>query len=314
MPVPPNSLTAVSVLVPTRNRPDTLPSVLGALAAQDVGGLDPELVVVDNGSETSTRDATARLLVDFPWPARLVDEPAAGVAAARNAAVASAGHDILVFLNDDVVPASTTWLRGHVARLTSAEDDRTVVLGPVTWHPDVPLTPVMAWLEASGKSHSYDRVRKGESPPGELYANNLSLWRSPFEAAGGFDPRFTSYGWQEYDLALRMGDGGLRIAFDDTLGAWHHHHHDLTISLKREEKIGRSAVLFEALNADRDALDTPQLSPGALRAGAAVDRIRRHVRLPERLPRAALRALHRAALAAGIREGQADPALSKARR
>lgn len=312
MPERRSSPTPVSVLVPTRDRPDALPAVLAALAEQDTAGLEPELVVVDNDSEAASRATTAAIVAAHPWPARLVDEPRPGVAVARNTATAAAGSELLVFLNDDVVPRGSDWLRGHVEHLQGADDEHACVLGPVTWHPATPRTPVMTWLERTGKSHDYTRVRRGESPPGEWYANNLSMWRGALDAAGGFDPRFTSYGWQEYDLALRLADAGLRIRFVPALEAWHQHHHDLRRSLAREERIGRSAVLFEALNRDRGHLDTPVLPAWMLTAGALLHTVTGSLPLPERLPGSVLRVLHKAALANGIRRGLRDPALREA--
>lgn len=288
----------VSVLLPTRDRPDTLGAVLDALRAQDTAGLAPELVVVDNGSRPATRALAADLVRAFPWPARLLDERRPGVAAARNAAVAAAAHDVLVLLNDDVVPCGAGWLRGHVDRLASAGHEA-VVLGPVTWHPAVDRTPVMGWLEETGKSHSYVRCRRGESAPGELYANNLSLHRDTLRAAGGFDEALAEYGWEEYDLGLRLHDRGVRIRFAPELGAWHHHRYDLRASLAREEHVGSSAVRFTARHPDR-VLDTPHLPAWAVRAGALAYAPVRRVPLPEALPRPALRIVHKLALASGM--------------
>lgn len=299
----------VSVLLPTRDRPDTLGAVLDALKGQDTRGLAPELVVVDNGSQPATRALAADLVGAFPWPARLLDEPRPGVAAARNAAVAAAAHDRVVLLNDDVVPRTAGWLRGHVERLRAAEDEgEAVVLGPVTWHPAVDRTPVMAWLEDTGKSHSYARCRRGESAPGELYANNLSLRRGTLTAAGGFDEALAEYGWEEYDLGLRLHDRGVRIRFAPELEAWHHHRYDLRASLAREEHVGASAVRFAARHPGR-ALDTPRLPAWAVRAGALAYVPVRRAPLPEALPRPALRLVHRLALASGMaRAGRAERA------
>ncbi len=297
---PDDAPLAVSVLLPTRDRPDSIGRVLAALSAQDVEGLDPELVVVDNGSADPARARVQELVGRHPWPARVVDEPRPGAAAARNAAVRHARHDVLVFLNDDIVPAGTHWLRGHADVHRRAADPVVGVLGPVTWHPDVDATPAMRWLGEAGKFNSYTRVARGETTAGEVYASNLSLHRALYEAAGGFDVALDGYGWEEYDLALRLCDQGLVLRFDAELVAWHHHRYDLRQSLAREEELGASSVRFTARHPRRAGLDTPSLPGWAVRIGGPAYAAVRRVPLPEALPPAALRWLHRVALAHGI--------------
>lgn len=308
--VPASSRPRVSVILPTKDRPDTLPEVLDALERQDLAGLDAELLVVDNGSAPAAVDAARERVARFAWGARFLEESSPGVAAARNTGARVASGAVLVFLNDDVVPADAGWLRGHVDRLLAEDDPRAGVLGPVVWHPGIEITPVMRWLARRGMSHAYGELEAGRSDPAELYANNLSLHRGAFEEAGGFDARFASYGWQEYDFALRLHDRGFRLVLAPELRAWHHHVHDLDDSLRRQERIGRTTVLFNAIHAQRPGLRTPHPGRVKIALGAALAplllRLRPPRRLPDRVLAPLLWAMHQAALARGFRAGRRD--------
>jgi predicted nucleotidyltransferase len=89
----------VSAVIVTRDRPAhfarCLPTLLGQRRAPD------ELVVVDSSSNDDTASLVSRCAA--PFPVRLVRPSHGGVAAARNAGVDAAEHEIIAFVDDDVV-------------------------------------------------------------------------------------------------------------------------------------------------------------------------------------------------------------------
>src|SRR3954464_8992101 len=99
----------LSVVIPTRDRWDVLRGTLEALGAQAPGDFATEIVVVNNGaSGTLDLEKSAHSLT-------VVDEPRPGAAAARNAGIAAASADLVLFLGDDCRPARPDFLAGHVA-------------------------------------------------------------------------------------------------------------------------------------------------------------------------------------------------------
>lgn len=100
----------ISVVVPTRDRPEALRRCLHALARQTV---PIEVVVVDDGSRVpvaGTVDEFADALDVTP-----VRRSGAGPAAARNAGARASGGELIIFLDDDCEPE-----RGWAARLAAA--------------------------------------------------------------------------------------------------------------------------------------------------------------------------------------------------
>src|SRR5205814_3294574 len=94
-------VTSLTVVIPTFQRKDRLARVLDGLSRQTHPAF--EVVVVDDGST----DGTSQYLREtrFPFHVCAISQLNAGPAAARNAGVAAAKGDVVLFLDDDVIPA-----------------------------------------------------------------------------------------------------------------------------------------------------------------------------------------------------------------
>src|SRR5436190_8120377 len=182
----------VSVIIPTRNRPDLVVGAVRSALAQDA--VPVEVCVVDDASEPPV-----------VLPGELADQVTLvrfdshrGPGAARNAGLAATGAELVAFLDDDDV-----WLPGKLARQLPALDEQVVAVacGFGVWNG--------AELIASAV------------PPNPFDARNLlahpSLWpstvvarRAALEAAGCFDETLARA--QDWDLWLRLAEvGGVAI-------------------------------------------------------------------------------------------------------
>jgi hypothetical protein len=120
---------SVSLAIATQRRPAGLALAVRSLFRQtgvDLAAL--ELVIVDNDQTPSAEQTARQLAAEAPFPVRYVHEPAAGVANARNAALAAAGGALIAFIDDDE-EAAPGWLAALID--TQARYDADVVFGPV---------------------------------------------------------------------------------------------------------------------------------------------------------------------------------------
>lgn len=93
----------VSVIIGTRNRPDTLRVALASIRALEGPDLTFEILVGDNGTTPETRDVVAEF-------GGIYDQTDVyGCPAARNLAMKRATGEFIAFLDDDDV-----WLPGHI--------------------------------------------------------------------------------------------------------------------------------------------------------------------------------------------------------
>lgn len=86
---------SLSVLIPTRDRPDDLARCLASFRGQSRAA--DEIIVIDNSSTGS-----ARAVVETNPGVRYVHEPRKGLDYARNAGVRAATSDLVAFCDDDV--------------------------------------------------------------------------------------------------------------------------------------------------------------------------------------------------------------------
>src|SRR5262245_53142880 len=117
----------ISVVVPTYNRAASLRRLLNALEGQTYPVERFEVVVVDDGSTDGTREAVRRMHMSFTL--RLVEQAHGGPSAARNRGVQAAIGELIVFVDDDVVPAPD--LLDEHARSHALGSDL-VVIGPMS--------------------------------------------------------------------------------------------------------------------------------------------------------------------------------------
>ncbi len=89
------SRPAVSVIIPTFNRLALLREALDSVAAQSFR--DFEVIVVDDGST----EAIAEGVASHSTSPRVIRQPNAGPAAARNRGIAAANADVVAFLDSD---------------------------------------------------------------------------------------------------------------------------------------------------------------------------------------------------------------------
>ena len=187
----------ISVVIATRNRANLLDGALESLRAQ-LGAPDVEAVVVDNGSSDDTRAVAER------HGATYVFEAQPNRAAARNAGIAAATGEIVLFIDDDVV-LPPYFVAAH-ARAHAAEIFPIVVTGPIVNVSSAGLRPVPTFVNAS---NAY------------FCTCNASVPRSALESVGGFDESFDKYGWEDTELGARLRAYGVRRAFAWDAYLWH---------------------------------------------------------------------------------------------
>jgi GT2 family glycosyltransferase len=197
----------ISVIVPTYNRRERLRRLLRRLDELHETGPVFEVVVVVDGATDGTEAMLASATVRYPL--RVLTQAQSGPAAARNRAIAAAEGELLLFIDDDVVPVDGM-IERHLA--VHRLDRRAVVMGAMLPPLGAPLPPWLRW-EAATLQKQYDAMTAGEwSPtPRQFYTANASVRREHVLAVGGFDESFRRA--EDIELGFRMGDRGLRFYF-----------------------------------------------------------------------------------------------------
>ncbi|HXJ82116.1 MAG TPA: glycosyltransferase [Candidatus Methylomirabilis sp.] len=230
---------SVSVVTPTYNRCASLARLLDGLDRQTYPTEQFEVVVVDDGSTDETLSYLSKCRTRFAL--RIVQQPHRGPAAARNLGVKHARGDILLFLDDDVLPARDL-IERHVWR--HQENADVVVIGPMLPPSDWPR-PIWVRWEEEQLARQYQALLAGAYPctPRQFYSANASLRRAQFLDAGGFDPLFARA--EDVELAYRLRDRRARFVFDPSATVEHFASRTLASWQRIPYQYGRYDVIMD---------------------------------------------------------------------
>jgi GT2 family glycosyltransferase len=207
----------VSILILTRDGAETLGRLLQSLDRTIYRAF--EVVVVDNGST----DGTAEVLnIARSYAITTVrNEQNSSFSAGNQQAVEVAAGELLLFLNDDVVPVNDGWLGSLVDAIESGED--VVAAGAVLLYPArgdlaTDLSVQHQGIRLGFRNKAVHAFNMGANDPiGEMLAGTVDVPAATAAAllvrtdryteVGGFSSGYV-YGTEDVDLCLRLKELG----------------------------------------------------------------------------------------------------------
>ena len=185
--------SAISAIIPTRNRAALLELALASVFAQNRP--PGEVIVVDDGSTDETPALLAETAKTAPVPLRVIRQDNRGAAAARNAGIAAARGDLLAFLDDD-----DRWFPRKLEKQAAALERNPGMLIAHTRE---------IWYR---RGHRVNQKKKHDPPGGDIFFKSLAMCvvgmstvmarRELFIRFGGFDEGLPCC--EDYDLWLRV--------------------------------------------------------------------------------------------------------------
>jgi glycosyltransferase involved in cell wall biosynthesis len=288
----------VSVVVCTRNRPESVLVTLRSLAAMHYRPF--EIVLVDNApSSDATRDA---VLAAYGEDSRVryVREPRPGLSCARNRGLVEASADIVAFTDDDVV-VDPWWLDGIVSGFRAVPD-----VACVTW--------MIATAQLENAEQLYFHLReewgaecerrifdlgenRDDSPlypysPGIFGAGaNFAVSRTIMKELGGFDEALgagtVSGGGEDLEIFVRIILSGNRLVYEPAAIVSHFHRTDLAELTKQMRAYGTgctAALTAIVLRVPRARRELPlRILHGVARIFTLNDRVKDNPTLPRGL-------------------------------
>ena len=223
----------VSVVVPCFEAPEALALTLTGLEGQDYPRALFEVIVVDDGSSPPLRVPASTALA-----VRTVrqERRGFGLARARNAGARAASHDILVFLDGDVI-AEAGLLAAHARWHHAVSDALTLGFCACVSAGGIDAAAVRdrpgslaalfagrpfdgPWLERH-MARTADLTSGRDDAFRAVTGHNLGVSRAFFEEVGGFDESFARYGGEDTEFGYRAQmRGGLLVPARDAFG-WH---------------------------------------------------------------------------------------------
>jgi glycosyltransferase involved in cell wall biosynthesis len=265
----------VIAIVPFRGSNETLQWVLEGLAEQQLP-VDVELEVRLGADGCELPELPA----DQPSTRFVgVALPQQGAASVRNALLAEADGDTVVFFNADTRPDPDCIAR-HLSRLGQLPPDA-MLLGAAPWQADEdPTRPTLmtALLNETPMVFFYDRLKVAEPHDyRSAWTLNLSMRMTTWRNGPAFDPLIRPCYYEDLAMAYdRLGPDGLGVWFDGSNRVVHRHPTSFDQYLDREELLGLMAPVVAHRRPDMFAhlfgtTETPSLAD-AFRQWVDMDR------------------------------------------
>ncbi len=176
----------ISVAICTYNRVDRLVLALEALTLQSLSCESFEVLVVDNRSTDTTKEACINYQTKLP-NLRYIYESVQGLSKARNTALQQAQGEYIAYLDDDAIPAPG-WIESILTTFQTVQPQPVCVGGPIypLWE-----IPKPDWLHPY-LENLYTVMNCGDEPqwfrPQRFpYGANIAYKRAVLEKVGGFN-------------------------------------------------------------------------------------------------------------------------------
>ena len=234
----------IDVVIPTRNRSHRLSRVLLPLLAEPV----VRRAIVVNDATDGTEESLRAMCPKMPEHVEVICTGGVGPAIARQAGAEQAEAEILLFVDDDVVPDP-----GLAARHAAYHEARQGLL-VCGYTPVVPIIGDRLSAEASVYNGSYEkRCAQYEldnmNVLTHLWGGNFSLRRQEALAVGLSSPDFVEPWHEDQDFGLRCLEVGFSAVFDRDIRAGHEYERAWDEVAKESYYRGYSLVVLHSLHA-----------------------------------------------------------------
>lgn len=217
----------VSVIIPAFNTEESLLVVLKAFEEQTYSKKEFEVIVIDDGSNKSL--LAEYLLETWSFQLTIVRKVNQGRAAARNSGVYLAKGKYIIFCDADRFP-NPSFIESFIKRID--EQDKLVCIGnPVDYFGSKKYyTDRFDWdniFRFARTSNYFSNINKIYDSNGETLSEirwasflvgNSCISKAAFYDVGGFDEKFVDWGFEHYDLGIKLVKKGYRfVCLEDNM-------------------------------------------------------------------------------------------------
>jgi glycosyltransferase involved in cell wall biosynthesis len=254
--VRPGPTPRASVIVPTRDRPESLAACLRALDAQSFDAF--EIVVVDDASRDR---ASVAQVVARSSRARLIDAAGRGPAIARNLGATEAHGSVVCFTDDDCRP-SPGWVDALVRRI---DEGAVAAAGPtINGRPRDARAAAAQIVTNHLVEASLDSTGHVTFAP----TSNLACLAA-LHCEMPFDEGYPLAAGEDRDWCTRLAASGHRLAYVPSATVAHHPDLSLGDFWKQQSRYGRGAQRWHDGAGARDGFGSAGFYTSLARKGFA---------------------------------------------
>lgn len=225
---PPEQWPRVSVVIPTRDRPELLAKCLSTVLAQ-TDYPDIEFRIVDNGTVDPQALAWLERFAADPRVQVIRDENPFNYSALNNLAVAGSSGSVICLMNNDIEVTDASWLCQMVSSLLQPGVG---IVGGRLYYPDGTLQHAGVVVGLGGTAGHIFRGQKSDDTHymhrpmlrqeySAVTAACLVTRKEVYEQLGGLDTDF-AVAFNDIDYCLRARKHGWKVVYDPHAEMAHH--------------------------------------------------------------------------------------------
>lgn len=240
----------ITVIIPSRDRPDMLGRCIESLIAHAKDRVRLDILIVDNASEQM---ATKLALQDYAREgvARTLRIEEAFNWSRLNNLAARAGHGLLLFLNDDVVMLTQDW---DELLLGYAQQPGVSVVGARLIYPDQRIQHAGVALNCDDSPRHEGVGRPADDAgPGRRWARTrsvgaitgafLAVRKALFDELGGFDEAGLPIDFSDVDFCLKARSAGGKVLYAPALSLIHAESQSRGLNVRARERAWEASEL-----------------------------------------------------------------------
>jgi len=231
-----------SVIIPTYNRNRELLECLEGLSGQLTDKRCLEVIIANDGGDKHSIEKLN--IVSGRTPLRYLHLEHKGPAATRNAAVAEAKGDIILFLDDDCIPAEN-WMEETIK----------------TWERFPEVSGVGGCVAYSSTDSIYCKVNSDifnwyldQHSSGEyckfISTYNAGYKKGIFNKVKGFDEQFRNASGEDRDLNIKILEAGGKLKLNKNIFVYHDRSLSFKKFVRRYYHYGRAAYMLHVKHPD----------------------------------------------------------------
>lgn len=244
--MPPDGLQPdVSIVVALEGDAKRIPTLIAHLERQTHPASRVEIILVAPPFSSALLHAARHSAEGAPIPTRVLSASQPSIITALNDGIRAARGEIVLFLDEDLLP-SPHWVEQHVvAHQRLGEQICTV--GALKPHPQLERHALTAWFMSGSRTLGEN---EGELGYLDWRRNNLGVSRAMLMKVGGFDERFQAPQFADAELARRLNQHGARGIYQPSAVAYISY--PSTFEQELERHFRKGAALFRLFQITRD--------------------------------------------------------------
>jgi succinoglycan biosynthesis protein ExoA len=252
----------ISVIVPVKNEARSLPVLLTSLVRQEYPQDAFEVIVADGRSMDNTCDVVRTFATQSPVAITIVDNPGIRSGPGRNAGLAAARGELIVFVDGHCKIPSALLLHDTATLFAQTHADCLCRPQPLLVPVDSAFGAAVALVRASALGHGrdsliYDMASSGFVDPSSAGA---SYRRSVFNTIGIYDEHFDAC--EDVELNTRVRKSGMKAYTDPRLAVYYEPRTSISALMKQMIRYGRGRLRL--MRKHHDCISAAQIAPAVL--------------------------------------------------